>query len=609
MIKKIIADRKNLYRMFYYLKELSIRNKIVIYISVFMIMAFSILTGYSYSQSYENNVQNTYNTLLNVAKQNSRNLNDIFNIIDNTAIGFASMGIMSNWLNDSDYLNTDAPDYFIRRDKLSTQIRTSLLFNNAWELKLITTVSIFIDGVYVDSIYIQPVPIEIIKKQVIQAYEYIEENRLYEQDRRPALYDGTIYHATKLLNPHDRKRTVTFLVGTKQSLIAKKYEELVYSGEIAGYVINKQGIILSSSNQAVIGQKVDSEMIKGIDYKRIRQIEIKGEQYVAAYQPIRDNGLIFVVVVPKSSIIHQTIESMKSYMVMSLLIVVALIAGGLMVAIRSTAFLKDLAISISSIRQKNYDSEMPKYHDKGLDNLSNTFNSMTREIKYLIKDTYEKQLLLKDMQIKFLQHQMNPHFLFNVLLTIQMKAKFSQDESIYKMVNSLTALLRADIYTEKDSKVTLKQELEYVEFYLYLQKVRFEDRMDYTIQMEDEMLLDCYIPKLCIEPITENAVIYGIENKVDSGHIIIKIYQKEEDLWIEVIDNGTGFDTEKLLQEAPESRVEETSKHSRIGINNTNERIKLIYGMKYGLEINSIIGQGTVVKIHLPIDKERAPYV
>ncbi|MDF2804890.1 MAG: hypothetical protein K0S61_4795, partial [Anaerocolumna sp.] len=85
MIKKIIADRKNLYRMFYYLKELSIRNKIVIYISVFMIMAFSILTGYSYSQSYENNVQNTYNTLLNVAKQNSRNLNDIFNIIDNTA--------------------------------------------------------------------------------------------------------------------------------------------------------------------------------------------------------------------------------------------------------------------------------------------------------------------------------------------------------------------------------------------------------------------------------------------------------------------------------------------------------------------------------------------
>lgn len=181
MIKKIIADRKKLYRMFYYLKELSIRNKIVIYISVFMIMAFSIFTGYSYSQSYENNVQNTYNTLLNVAKQNSRNLNDIFNIIDNTAIGFATMGIMSNWLNDSDYLNTEAPDYFIRRDKLSTQIRTSLLFNNAWELKLITTVSIFIDGAYVDSIYIQPVPIEIIKAYTKKSQEFKREKWLIEE--------------------------------------------------------------------------------------------------------------------------------------------------------------------------------------------------------------------------------------------------------------------------------------------------------------------------------------------------------------------------------------------------------------------------------------------
>ncbi|MDF2613530.1 MAG: sensor histidine kinase [Clostridia bacterium] len=609
MIKKIMAEKKKLNRMFYYLKEISIRNKIVVYMSLFMVLAFSILTGYSYRKSYENIVQNTYNTLLNVTKQNSRNLNDIFNIIDNTAIGFASTEIMSKWLNDSSYLNVDAPDFFIKKDKLSTQIRTSLLFNNAWELKLITTVSIFIDGTYIDSIYIQPVPIENIKKQVIRANEYIEKNRLYEEGRLPTLYDGTIYHAKKLLNPQNPKKTVTFLVGTKQSLIAKKYEELVYSGEIAGYVINKQGTILSSSNQAVIGQKVDSEMIKAIDYKRIRQIKIKDKQYVAAYQPIRDNGLIFVVVVPKSSIVHQTIESMKSYMAMYLLIVASLIAGGLMVAIRSTAFLKDLAICISSIRQKNYDSEMPKYNDKGLDNLSNTFNSMTREIKYLIKDTYEKQLLLKDMQIKFLQHQMNPHFLFNVLLTIQMKAKFSQDESIYKMVNSLTALLRAGIYTEKDSKVTLKQELEYVEFYLYLQKVRFEDRMDYTIQIEDKGLLNCYIPKLCIEPITENAVIYGIENKVDCGHITIKIYQEKEDLWIEVIDNGTGFDTEKLLQEVSESREAETPKHSRIGINNTNERIKLIYGMKYGLEINSIIGEGTVVKIHLPIDKERVPYV
>ena len=121
---------------------------------------------------------------------------------------------------------------------------------------------------------------------------------------------------------------------------------------------------------------------------------------------------------------------------------------------------------------------------------------MTAEIKELIQNKYESQILVNEMEIRFLQHQMNPHFLFNVLLTIQIKAKRCKDETIYRMVSTLSSLLRASIYTNNIDMITVRAELEYAEFYLYLQKMRFEDRISYEISIEDESLKDCMIRSL-----------------------------------------------------------------------------------------------------------------
>ena len=107
---------------------------------------------------------------------------------------------------------------------------------------------------------------------------------------------------------------------------------------------------------------------------------------------------------------------------------------------------------------------------------------MMDELRELIRNKYESQILLNEMEIRFLQHQMNPHFLFNVLLTIQIKAKRSGNETIYKMVSKLSALLRASIYTNNVDRITVGEELEYTEFYLYLQKMRFEGRFFYDTQ-------------------------------------------------------------------------------------------------------------------------------
>ena len=206
------------------------------------------------------------------------------------------------------------------------------------------------------------------------------------------------------------------------------------------------------------------------------------------------------------------------------------------------------------------------------------------------------------MNIKFLQHQMNPHFLFNILLTIQMKAKSCQDESIYKMVNSLTTLLRAGVYTESMPKIKLRQELEYVEFYLYLQQVRFEERLTYTIDIEDEHLLESMVPKLSVEPMVENSIIHGLENKIGHMKVDVVVKQSENNLCIEIIDNGCGFDLEKLNGEMIDQVINRHEKPSKIGIKNTDERLKLIYGQDYGLQIKSQIGEGTSIRMLMPLD-------
>ena len=591
------------------LKKISIRNKIIIYITLFMLLAFFTLTTYVYSKMYDMLVENTYNTLSIVTGQNASNLNDVFNMINHTTVGLAATTEVGEWLKDKEYLNLNAPDFYMKKNKMSSDLRNYLLFNSAWKLKLISTVSIFVDDQYIDSIYIKPMPIETLKKYVMDAYDEINARGKYVNNLPPTIYNGTIYHARKLLNPHDSRKSVTFLVGTNERLIEDKYKELVYLEGITGYVIDKEGVIFSCTDKNYLGKTIAESIVKGKDYQHIKQVDVAGNQYMVAYKSIEDNDLTFVVSVPKNSIVAKTKESMRSYIIICMLIIGVLMIGGILITIKSTYFLKDLSLAINEIRKKNYEVKMPTYKNMALNNLSYTFNSMTGEIKFLIKDTYEKQLLLKDMQIRFLQYQMNPHFLFNVLLTIQMKAKFSKDESIYKMVNSLTALLRAGIYTEDNAKIKLKQELEYVEFYLYLQKVRFEDRLNYDIQISDENILAWHIPKLSVEPIVENAVIHGLEEKVGAGNVRINVYTIRDELFVEVHDDGIGFDTTKVREQFEDDRVvhEEGSlpKHTCVGINNTDKRIKLIYGDEYGLEIYSKPNEGTLIKIHIPMDLGR----
>ena len=312
-------------------------------------------------------------------------------------------------------------------------------------------------------------------------------------------------------------------------------------------------------------------------------------------------GVRLVHLYPQSLLIKKVLEGIRTYIILGVMLIIICLIAAVVISLKSTGFLNEFIHAMESVRNRNYDIRIKEYKNAEINSLGRAFNEMMDELRELIRNKYESQILLNEMEIRFLQHQMNPHFLFNVLLTIQIKAKRSGNETIYKMVSKLSALLRASIYTNNVDRITVGEELEYTEFYLYLQKMRFEDRFFYKIIVEDEELKKSIIPKFVIEPIVENAVIHGIENIENEGVIRIVLKKMGTDLLVTVQDNGAGLDVKEYFNSL--EQAENGSSREKIGLKNVDLRLRHIYGEEYRIKIKSKINTGTTIYIKIPIEE------
>lgn len=198
--------------------------------------------------------------------------------------------------------------------------------------------------------------------------------------------------------------------------------------------------------------------------------------------------------------------------------------------------------------------------------------------------------------------QMNPHFLYNTLESINALAKLHSQKDISEAITKLSRLLRASL-SGKNQEIPLSQELDYIRQYLELQKLVSGEYLEWDITV-DPSLLSCSIPKLLLQPLVENSIIHGFENKTETAMILILAKVADEKLIVELYDNGKGAEQElinKILlgDDAKDSLRE----RSHIGINSIQRRIRYLYGEKYGLQISSNTGEGTIVKVILPFKK------
>ncbi len=236
--------------------------------------------------------------------------------------------------------------------------------------------------------------------------------------------------------------------------------------------------------------------------------------------------------------------------------------------------------------------------------LAKGFNHMQDKLDQLVGDIKVEQLNLRATELKLLQAQINPHFLYNTLDTIVWLAESGEKEQVVKMVTALSDFFRTTLSKGQDF-ITVKEEKSHIDSYLKIQKFRYRDIMDYEINIPEE-LYDYSILKMTLQPLVENALYHGIKNKRGMGHILVNGVREDDKLVFTVEDNGRGMNDEELTYVRSLIRGEAPSegRSSGFGLYNVYQRLKLNYGPDYGLEINSLFGEWTKIRVVIPAVKK-----
>lgn len=296
------------------------------------------------------------------------------------------------------------------------------------------------------------------------------------------------------------------------------------------------------------------------------------------------------------------------------IILVAILIPGIMISFFTRYFTERIQTLRHAMHQASNEDYDITASVTGGDEVSEAFSDlkiMVQNIKQKDADMYEARLKEKEMinkqqemEFKMLASQINPHFLYNTLETIRMKAFTAGAREVATAIKLLGKSMRYVLENTGTTFVTLNRELEHVQTYLTIQKLRFGDKFDSTFEIaEDIQSEEWYILPLLLQPIVENAVLHGLEEKETDGHIRIAVYRKENLFFIDVSDNGCGMEEEELETLRRSIEIKDTSRSKSIGLYNINQRITLYYGKNQCMRINSEPNHGTTVRLILPVEK------
>lgn len=427
------------------------------------------------------------------------------------------------------------------------------------------------------------------------------------------------YSLHKIQSPFDSKKVITFnkttrnlsndssilfAINISENFVNDYYNKIQTGVPGSLLVIDKDEKIVSYSDKGIIGQK--SEKFNEL-YTKLNEhkgaygsffIKLFEEEQFVVYSSSNYTNWKYIILIPANQILGKVYEIRKFlYMIITITILLVFAVTFFL----SQIFYKPLEKLVSAmqkIENRNLDVSINDKREDEYKKVYNGFNNMVTELKTLISDLTNEKILKKEAEIKLLQAQINPHFLYNTLESIHSIAKIRQVDEIASMVLALSRFFRASINTGKDV-VTLKEATDLAINYLTIQNIRFNGKITYSVQIPEECL-KLMVPKLLLQPVVENSIYHGIEKKKGSGEVNILAKLEREDLIITIKDNGMGICDEELsllTESISNSNFIETK---NFALKNLSCQIKLKYGSDYGLKINSIFGIGTSVNIVLP---------
>jgi two-component system sensor histidine kinase YesM len=268
----------------------------------------------------------------------------------------------------------------------------------------------------------------------------------------------------------------------------------------------------------------------------------------------------------------------------------------ILLAYRITKPIKNLDARMKEVETGDFNVRVDLNGPHEIGKLVRTFNLMIEKIKMLMSQIVQEQEMKRISEIKALQAQIQPHFLYNTLDSIIWMAEMGKMESVVTMTSALSKLLRSSI-SKGEELVPIQVELEHIENYLTIQAFRYRNKFTYSIEV-DQGLLSNKILKIILQPLVENAIYHGIKQKAELGHIQITGKKENGIIELKVIDDGVGMEPEKVKSMLAKSRL--TPEGKGVGLQNVNHRIQLYFGESYGLEFDSEPEEGTAVTVRIP---------
>lgn len=331
--------------------------------------------------------------------------------------------------------------------------------------------------------------------------------------------------------------------------------------------------------------------------------QIEGKRYIYNTYLADEVGWDFVMATPSEYYISEINKTNVTTWSMIVVILIAAVSVSIILVSNMTKEIGRLCESMDEIAKGNFNCIYKVKGNDEIGRMGNTFNHMANRIKELLNQVAEKEKQKREVEMLFLQAQINPHFISNVLNNIVWMAKIQHAESMIPLINALNSLLQ-DAMHAKNDMITLKDELEYVKNYLTI----IEYSGSYDFEMQWEIGVNTYtllVPRFILQPIIENAIQHGLPNDLSKqGKITVRAYREKDLLKLEVEDNGQGISERVRIEILKKNSKKDEKRFNGIGVPNVNERIRLLCGAGYGLRYESEIGEYTRAVYQLPVLEE-----
>ncbi len=390
----------------------------------------------------------------------------------------------------------------------------------------------------------------------------------------------------------------------KVDISIKQLDDLCKSLNLGGsgyvFITDSDNSIIYHPQQALIYAGLKEEIVPGKFEQSIQLETPQGFEVISITKSLSFVDWKLVGVTHIDAITKNNSRILSEVLVIIPIIVFAIILISWFISGMITSPIRELESKMRRVQKGDFKALVNlEYGEKEVVELANSYNAMVVKIEDLMRKNKEEHEAKRQSELNALQAQINPHFLYNTLDSIMWMAESGQNEEVVDMVTALARLFRISI-SKGQKRIFVSEELEHARNYLLIQKRRYKEKFQFHIESNEE--IDNLITlKLILQPIIENAIYHGIEYMVDEGEIKISVIATKDKLIYTVEDNGLGMNEETRLSLLHSSEgVEPTKGGSGVGVRNVDERIKLSYGDDYGLEIESVIEEGTTVRIVLP---------